>query len=29
MTKHVENLLIPRLDEGSNPSTSTKLINIS
>ena len=23
MTKHVESLLIPRLDEGSNPSIST------
>ena len=24
MTKHVESLLVPRLDEGSNPSISTK-----
>ena len=23
-TKHVETLLVPRLDEGSNPSSSTK-----
>ena len=22
-TKHVESLLVPRLDEGSNPSSST------
>lgn len=29
MTKHVETLLIPRLDEGSNPSTSTKIIVVT
>jgi len=23
-TKHVETLLVPRLDEGSNPSSSTE-----